>query len=559
MNPSEMSRFSLCIQGSIKAFIGAFLLAPWALPQTRAEDQSQSSTGTSDFLRTLQFEAIEDDFAHWGHWGAKRMKFSDWTNHSNRLIPVYTFGLSLKQFTGEKSVFRSEDSLKEIYGRVPPETLNSEATYLDQTDIYRLQKAAIEGGKKNIILVVFDGMDWPTTRAAAIYNTGQITYVCGRGSGLHFLEYRGTDTDYNFMVTSPHNSGTDFDTNAQTVANPGGEKQGGYSVDLGGSTPWAKVSDHEYLLGKRRSLPHVVTDSAASATSMCSGIKTFNGAINVDPNGNQVEPIARHLQSEGYSIGVVTSVPISHATPASAYGNNVTRNDYQDLSRDLLGIRSIAHRGEALPGVDVLIGGGWGENKEEDEKQGENFVPGNKYLTEKDLRNIDVNNGGKYRIAQRTESRIGTEVLSEATDRAIAEKTRLFGYFGVGGGHLPYQTADGAYNPTRGAKEAERYSHEDVSENVTLADMTRSALRILEQNEKGFWLMVEAGDVDWGNHDNNLDNAIGAVLSGDDAFRVVTDWIEQNDAWNDTAVILTADHGHYLMLKNSQILTGQGR
>jgi alkaline phosphatase len=171
---------------------------------------------------------------------------------------------------------------------------------------------------------------------------------------------------------------------------------------------------------------------------------------------------------------------------------------------------------------------------------------------------MDVENGGKYRIAQRNRGRFGLEVLNEATDRAIAENTRLLAFFGVGKGHLPFQTADGGYNPTRGDAAAEEYRTQDVSENVTLADMTRSALRVLERNEKGFWLMIEAGDVDWANHDNNIDNSIGAVLSGDDAFRSVTDWVEQHDAWDDTAVILTADHGHYFMLKNSQVLLGRG-
>ncbi len=546
--PKASRLFFVFVLGGVCAPFGAL-----------ADDQEKSDADSRDLLRSYQFSAIAEDYADWGHWGSKRLKFSDWTSHSNRLIPVYSFGLSLDQYDGKNSVYRDETALQAIYGRLPRQTLNPNASYMDQTDIYRLQKDAVAAGKKNIVLLVFDGMDWPTTRAAAIYRTGRISYVGGRGSGLHFLGYRGTSTEYGFMVTSPHNSGTEFDTNAQRVKNPGGEKRGGYSWAIGGSTPWAKVQDDSYLLGKRRNLPHVVTDSAASATSMCSGIKTYNGAINVDSEGNQVEPIARQLQRDGFSIGIVTSVPISHATPASAYANNVTRNDYQDLTRDLLGIRSIAHRNQALSGADVLLGAGWGEEKQEDENQGENFVPGNKYLTESDLAAIDVKNGGLYQIAQRSTGRIGTEVLAEATDTAIAEKTRLFGFFGVSEGHLPYQTADGGYNPTRGANKAEKYAAEDISENVTLADMTDSALRFLERNEKGFWLMVEAGDVDWANHDNNLDNAIGAVFSGDDAFRVVTEWVDKNDAWDDTAVILTADHGHYFVLTDAQILLDRRR
>ncbi|HQU45715.1 MAG TPA: alkaline phosphatase, partial [Pirellulales bacterium] len=98
------------------------------------------------------------------------------------------------------------------------------------------------------------------------------------------------------------------------------------------------------------------------------------------------------------------------------------------------------------------------------------------------------------------------------------------------------------------------YSDAEISENPTLADMTRAALDVLDANERGFWLMVEAGDVDWANHDDNLDSSIGAVLSGDDAFRAITDWAERRQCWRETAVIVTADHGHFLVLDDPQAL-----
>jgi alkaline phosphatase len=77
--------------------------------------------------------------------------------------------------------------------------------------------------------------------------------------------------------------------------------------------------------------------------------------------------------------------------------------------------------------------------------------------------------------------------------------------------------------------------------------MTAAALDFLGRRDR-FWLMVEAGDVDWGSHANNVDTAIGAVQSGDAAFREVVAWIERHDAWDDAAVIVTSDHGHMFML-----------
>ncbi len=513
---------------------------------------------SSDFLRQLQFEAAETGKASWGHWGDRPSKYSGWTYHSNRLVPIYTFGIDLERFIGANSSYRSEEILTDIYGDLPNDTLDEKATYMDQTEVYFLQKTAIESGKKHVILIVFDGMDWQTTQAAAIYKTKAVKYTSGYGEGLKFLDYdRCQIRDQGDFVCSPHNSGTKTDVDAQTVSNIGGDKQGGYSPVYGGYHSWSKASSDSYLLGKQRDLNHVVTDSAASATSMNSGIKTFNSAINVDPKGKQVVPLARDLQKSGFKIGVVTSVPISHATPACAYANNVDRNDYQDLSRDLLGLPSVAHR-QALPGVDVLIGCGWGEEKDDDrKKQGQNYVPGNKYLPASEIESLDINQGGKYVVAQRTPGKSGSAVLRQATESAVKQQSRLFGFFGHTGGHLPYQTADGKYDPTRGEREADRYTPEEIKENPTLAEMTQSALEVLSTNNEGFWLMIEAGDVDWANHNNNIDDSIGALYSGESAFEAVTQWIEQYSSWEESAVIVTADHGHYLVITEPKALTGR--
>jgi alkaline phosphatase len=535
----------------------------------------------ADHVRDIQKKADEEKKADWGHWGTKPDDYTHWDSHSNRLIPIYTFGIDLNEFTGRNSAYRNAAKLKALYGRVPPGSLNPSASYMDQTDVYRLQKQALISGKKYIILIIFDGMDWQTTQAAAIYKTQSISYESGRGNGLYFQDYRGIDTDFGFFASSPHNDGTKFDVDSQTLKNPGGDTRGGYSAKLGGASPWARPNSVDYLIGKQRDYPDVVTDSAASATSMTSGIKTYNAAINFDPLGKKVVPLARELQNRGFGVGVVTSVTISHATPACAYANNVSRDDYQDLSRDLLGLPSVANR-DPLIGVDVLLGGGWGEidedetdakkdksddrdkdkdddkdkaeNDKEDKtkdppKGGANYVFGNKILTAADIAAVDINNGGKYVVAQRTPGKNGAEVLLAAAREAHEKRARLLGFFGADGGNLPFQTADGQFDPYK-----KKYTEADVNENPTLADYTRAALGMLSSNKDGFWLMIEAGDVDWANHSNNIDDSIGAVLSGDDAFRMVTKWVEKNNAWKDTVVIVTADHGHYFNLLKPEVL-----
>lgn len=522
----------------------------------------------ADHIRKLQTEAIRNKKSPVAHWGLEPEKYIQWSNHSLRLIPVYTFGtkdagqgIDLNSYTGVNSPYRDSKKLEAIYGYSPTNTVNPKADYLDQTNLYNIQEAALKAGKKNIILFVFDGMDWQTTKAAALYYSKGDKYKSGRGTGLYFQDYPAAGTSqFGYMVTAPHNAATNVDVDKQTVLNPGGTIRGGYNAEKGGPNPWTPGNDIKYLISSPSNNygEHAYPDSANTATSMTAGIKSYNNAINVDPTGAPVMTIAHQAQLDGYSVGVVTSVPITHATPAAAYAHNVSRNDYQDLARDLVGQTSISHPEESLPGLDVVLGGGYGTKAKPSgsKSDGKNFIPGWKYIAEETIKQADVKNGGKYTVALRTDGVEGKSGLQKATQAAIKNKTRLLGVYGVGAhaAHLPFQTADGDYQPAPGKTSAEKYSAADIKENPTLADMTESALDVLSQNKKGFWLMVEAGDVDWANHDNNLDNSIGAVKSGEAAFKVITDWVEKNSNWKDTIVILTADHGHYLHIDQPEAL-----
>jgi alkaline phosphatase len=528
-----------------------------------------------DPVAKLQEAAAKENVSEFGHWGHDPTNYKAWGSHSNRLIPIYTFGtkgagqgVDLESYTGANSQYRQPERVKELYGYDAPETVNPAAEYCDQTDIYRIQRAAVDAGKKHVFLIVFDGMDWQTTRAAAIYKSGKVAYDSGRGTGLHMQDYKaGGTTQFGFMVTSPHNEGTDVDVNSQTVKNPGGRVRGGYSAERGGPTPWTPGSDKEYPITQPKEAPmrHAYTDSSSSASSMTAGVKTYNNCVNVDYAGVKVATIAHEVQRDGFAVGAVSSVPISHATPAASYSHNVHRDDYQDLTRDQLGLKSISHPDTPLPGLDVLIGGGYGHavkgkaamTATGPESQGQNFVPGNLYLTDADRQAVDVANGGKYVVATRTAGKNGSGVLKEAAEKAASGKHRLLGFFGVGSakGHLPFRTADGNFDPVQGrAKEIEAYQPEDISENPTLVDMTNAAISVLSKNPKGFWLMIEAGDVDWANHNNNIDDSIGATISGDNAVKAVTDWVEKNSNWKDSLVIVTADHGHYLVIEKPELL-----
>lgn len=525
-----------------------------------------ASSYGDDAIRTLQNQAVDRNQSDVAHWGTDPANYTQWGSHSARLIPVYTFGtrdrgagIDLGSYTGANSLYRSEARVRELYRSVPEQTVNSRALYCDQTEVALLQRAAVDSGqKKHVILIVFDGMDWQTTRAASIARLGRVAYDEGRGTGLHFLDYGAHNTaQFGYMVTAPLTGGASADVDEQTVKVDLSQGRGGYAAALGGQFPWSQPEDVAYLIGKSKVLRHAYADSAGSASSMCSGIKTYNGSINIDAGGQQAVTVAHLAQEKGWAVGAVSSVPISHATPAAAYAHNVSRNDYQDLSRDLLGLRSVSHPETPLPGLDVLIGGGFGQERTKDSGQGKNFVPGNAYLAEEDILKL------KNHVVVRRESGVdGHTALAAAAVRARDEKKRLLGVYGLADykGHLPFQTANGDFIPAMGRrKKAEKYSSADLSENPTLAEMTSAALQVLSADPDGFWLMVEAGDVDWANHDDNLDNSIGAVFSGDRAVKVVTDWVERNSNWDESLLIVTADHGHYLFLDDPERLAAAAR
>ena len=511
-----------------------------------------------DSIARLQHVAITALTADWGYWGYRPSSYSSWTNHSNRLIPMYVFGDTLQPYINENSIYRDADRLQKTYGLLPVNTLNPKANYADQTDVYRIQRRAIESGKKKyVFLIVFDGMDWQTSWAAAIYKTRKIPYDSGRGAGLLFQDYNRCPTDFGYFVSSPLGDEVETDVDAQIDKKPA-TKFGGYDWRFAGNAPWEKEADVEYPIGRNKQSPHAYTDSSSSASSMTSGVKILNGAINVFPDQRHAETIAHWAQREkGFAVGAVTSVPICHATPAASYAVNVSRDDYQDISRDMLGLPSVSHRSNPYPGLDVLLGAGWGEVTDKGTGQGENFVPGNRYLADVDRDAVDVKKGAtgaKYIVAERTPGKSGPEVLSAATSEAVAGGHRLLGFFGTVNGHLPFRTANGDYRPVATIKGPEVYKEADIRENPTLAQLTSSAIDVLEKREQGFWLMVESGDVDWANHGNNIDSSIGAVFSGEQAVATVFDWIERKNAWDDSLVIVTSDHGHFFHLVKPEAL-----
>ena len=399
----------------------------------------------SDRLKELQTSYVagaSQKMARAYHFGSQGPGdvFSNHTSHTNRLVPVYVFGkkADLAAVTGANSRYRDPEKIKATYGFLPENTVNPQAVYADQSDLYWVQKEAIARGAKHLFIVWFDGLDWPTTQAAAIVKTGKV-YAEGKGSGLVFQDYdAGGTAQYGFVVTSPTHDQNRPDVDTQTIVIPATSVAGGYDARIAGPNPWtlgplgskapgyfkgqsANETDRAGVLAVGGVL-HAYTDSSQSAAEMISGIKSYNNGVNITDDGRIVTTLFHELQDQGWKVGTVTSVPFDHVSPAAMYAQDVYRDDYQDLAREMLGLPGIlqqARQAPLRPGLDVVMGTGFGiiTNPKSLAAQGKNGVLGSLFITDADLAAVDIKNGGKYVVAHTEPGVNGGQALTTCRRR----------------------------------------------------------------------------------------------------------------------------------------------
>jgi alkaline phosphatase len=459
---------------------------------------------------------------------------------------------------------------------------------------------------KNTIIMIGDGMGWEMARAAAIYQqiregkTGTNLsdfYTQGKGTGLNFqtLTGYGLATTYGTTIAgsngvfSTGNSALDNSnplTGASSVLpgfqfdptfNPGTTATGGartssgikgnlvgYDPVKGGVNPWTPGTDKEYI---KLSYP----DSANTATTLYTGVKSYNNAIGVDIFEDDLESVLVKAAEEGKSTGLVTSVPIDHATPGAAAANVNRRNKYDD---DFPAIDNILQQELRTYQPTVLLGGGHPLSSPADLlPNGVEPNRDNTYIkpsTYTELSTKPTSNIYDYTFLERAPNAAAI-LASTAADIDPETGDRLFGLYGARGqnGNLPVSSANGDYsttgldmfsvNTSKGLNQDTKrpllpgetdasFIARERNENPTLDDLTNAALDVLAKDPDGFWLMVEGGDIDWSAHDNNIDNLIGTVLDFDKTVGSVISWIEQNGGWENNQLIVTADHDHYLTL-----------
>lgn len=478
---------------------------------------------------------------------------------------------------------------------------------------------------KNTIIMIGDGMGWEMARAAAIAqevaegnpgNTLSDYYTEGKGQGLSFQELEGYHlaTTYGTTIanqegrfstgnsarlgsdelvtgpvppppdgpatgTSPIRPGFEFDP----AFNPGSEPDGGatveegatgnlvgYDPERGGPLPWVPGNDPEYI-------KHSYPDSANTATTLYTGVKSYNNAIGVDIFEQPLETILATANQAGKSTGLVSSVPIDHATPGAAAANVNRRGKYD---AEFPSLDNILQQELRVYQPTVLLGGGHPLSSVDEAPVTEGVEPDFTYInpeTYEELSNNPTSNRYGYTFLER-EADAAQTLLQTAAEIDPEAGERLFGLYGARGqnGNLPVSSADGDYSttgldmfslfsstsgdaedqtpeldttrPLAKGETDESFIAREVNENPTLAELTSASLDVLGKDEDGFWLMVEGGDIDWSAHDNNLDNLLGTMNDFDKAVQTTLDWIEQNGGFEENQLIITADHDHYLTL-----------
>jgi alkaline phosphatase len=241
-----------------------------------------------------------------------------------------------------------------------------------------------------------------------------------------------------------------------------------------------------FLVGTARTYPASVsgyiTDSAASATALSAGIKTYNGAIGLDVDKKPLESVLQRAKKVGKKTGVAVTSQIVHATPAAYIAHNESRNNYNEIADSFLDDR-INNKNVA----DVMLGGGWSY-----------FI--------RDDRNL-VN---EFKA-------LGYQYADSYTDLLALPKGKptlgLFADKGLS------QALDDT-NPHR------------------LSVLTESAISQLE-NINGYFLLVEASQVDWAGHANDIASAMGEMEDLEQTIKLLKNYVDMHP---DTLVVLTADH-----------------
>ncbi|WP_308992388.1 alkaline phosphatase [Mariniflexile litorale] len=222
-----------------------------------------------------------------------------------------------------------------------------------------------------------------------------------------------------------------------------------------------------------------ITDSAAGATAFSCGVKTYNGAIGVANDSTNVENIIELVSSKNIKTGVIATLAITHATPASFYGHTLSRDSQEKIALQLTQSR-----------VDFFAGGGL--KYFNDRKDGQNLL----------------------KTFEENEFDVNTNALS---DFSTIESSKKVGFLLSKEGMPTMEEGRGDF----------------------LSNATELGIQFLNKDNSSFFLMSEGSQIDWGGHANNASWLISELIDFDNLIGKVLDFAEKD---GNTLVVVTSDH-----------------
>ncbi|WP_297428971.1 alkaline phosphatase [Clostridium sp.] len=237
----------------------------------------------------------------------------------------------------------------------------------------------------------------------------------------------------------------------------------------------------------------VCPDSASTATSLSTGKKTLSSVINMDETKTKsYETITEKLKKQlGYKIGIISSVNIDHATPGAYYAHVPARSNYYDMGLQL---------------VDSNF----------------DFFAGGKFLSDDSK---EVKEQGKTKIQ---------DLAKEKGYKVVNTKADIEGL--KNGEKAIAVCPDDEVEKESGAL---KYNIDRTGDELTLADYTKKGIDVLS-NDKGFFMMVEGGKIDWAGHANDAAANISDTEAFSDAVQEAINFYNAHP--NETLILVTGDH-----------------
>ena len=388
---------------------------------------------------------------------------------------------------------------------------------------------------KNVIVVVNDG-GGPT-----VYDTGRLYKGSPLTTDRAFFKKTWVST-YPLRPDSATNN-TPAGGDAQDPASVYDSAKFWNTTPVPGASTVAGYSAYPAAFAGYEFSRFAHPDSGNTASSLSSGVKTYNNAINVDGSGDPQIAIIDLLQAAkkgGKRTGVVTTVQVTDATPAALGGAHaIARSNTSSIAYEMFGQGNL----------DVIAGAGNPDYDDDGVLRATGnygWIPQDLWTDLKAGTNVSGRNAYNFQLIQSKNDIDSIAAGVTQTPEKLAMIVRSYT-------STQFNRAGETTNP-QDPHPKQPYTDALKTDVPSQASLTIAALNAVgkqanKTGTRGFYLMTEAGAVDRAEHANNLGRMVEELQASDETVKAIIDWVNRADTdanWNNTLLIVTADHDHLL-------------